>query len=105
MYKFLQPYSCEGYFEEPVWDNAPSLATYTRDITKHYSLGDLLEITPVRTNLVELCDSSSYGVSMHGSRAFLHVDIQDLCEGGIDRYAGLILEEIHAQAELIIAEL
>lgn len=77
-YVVVNPFVINGWFEEPLYDDAPSMGTYTRSaefLAKKYSLLDISDDGEV------IMPDTSYGVSMHGSvfRGMLTPDVIRTC--------------------------
>lgn len=109
-YKFLREYLAKGYFEEPLYDDNPTIASHTKEIFIKYDIGDYFDqYKEVREGVIELLDSS-YGVSLHGSRAFLYLSLQELVEKGIleevtEREYGAYIERMDCWEKYRIARL
>lgn len=86
MYIFRKAYVCNGYYEEPLDDSFPWTESYTSNISKRFAAGDSLEGDISSSGWFELSDSD-YGVSLHGSRAFLNMNVENLLRDGILREA------------------
>ena len=74
MYKFCKEYDAIGNFTECLYDEAPEIASYSRKISKHFNKGDFLEGTVIGKEKVEMWESP-YGVSIHGSTAYLYINV------------------------------
>ena len=99
-YRFKKNYSTEGWYTECVYDNAPDVASYTRDVTMLFESGEILEASPIRPGVFRLHESP-YGVSMHGSSAYVELPMESLLnEGIVEEIPDEVAEKILIRAEL-----
>lgn len=79
---FKKEYDAKGWFEECMDDSCPDIGSYTRNISMHFKKNQLLEGNEVKHNVFKL-DDSPYGVSLHGSSAFISVPVDLLLKEGV----------------------
>lgn len=112
-YRFKKNYSVNGWYEECVYDHAPDVASYTRDVLMSFKSGEILEASPIKNSKM-LLDSlqvvnatvfrfheSPYGVSMHGSSAYVKLPVEHLLsEGFIEEIPDEVAEKLLIRTEL-----
>lgn len=81
-YIFRKEYTASGYFEECMDDSFPDMGSYSRPISETFEKNQLLEASEIRDNVFELANSN-YGVSLHGSSAFLEIPVETLLKEGV----------------------
>ncbi len=80
--RFIENYEVSGWFEEPMYDEHPGLGTYSRNFTRYFEKGDILNFETVRDDVVQIFDES-FGVSLYGSNAYLYMNVFSLMQMGI----------------------
>lgn len=100
-YRFKKNYSVTGWYEECVYDHAPDVASYSRDVFMSFKPGEILEASPLENSDVFLFHDSPYGVSIYGSSAYVELPIESLLnEGIIEEIPDEVAEKILISAEL-----
>lgn len=99
-YRFLKHYSAKGWYKECVYDHAPDVASYTRDVSMSFKPGEILEASLIRADVFRFHESP-YGVSMHGSSAYVKLPIESLLsEGIVEEIPDEVAEKILIRTEL-----
>lgn len=82
MFKFTNYYVAKGFMTECIDDSCPELGKYSREISRRFSDGEVLEATEIGKDYFELTDSSSYGVSLYGSTVKIMLPVAELLNNG-----------------------
>lgn len=100
-YRFKKGYSVKGWYEECVYDHAPDVASYTRDVLMSFETGEILEASPIGNSNIFRFHESPYGVSMHGSSAYVKLPVEHLLrEGFIEEIPDEVADKILIRTEL-----
>lgn len=81
-YIFRKEYTASGYFEECMDDGFPDMGSYSCPISETFMKNQLLDTSEIENNIFKLVNSN-YGVSLHGSSAFLKIPVETLLKEGI----------------------
>ena len=81
-YLVKKNFSAKGYFTECIDDSCPDIGSYSKNISISFSKGEVINVYETgRPNWCKLPESN-YGVSLHGSDAYIEISVEDLLKEG-----------------------